>query len=311
MPFPIIAAAAAAAPLVASGVNALSQGSMNAKTRDHQYSMWNQQNTLDAANWDKQNAYNEKMWGQQKDYNEGLWNKQNEYQQQLWHQQNAYDSPAMQMARFKEAGLNPNLIYGQQSSSGSIQSGNLENAKFQASGQPQSHAPQQWQPKAPNFDIGQGLLAYNQFRQSGAQTNNLEATNKAIEAGVALTMANTQNVLATTSKTLQDTEYGKQAFGRNLDLLGKNIEKITQEIGMSGAKFGLDLEEQKQRTMGITQDNLNKALTNKQQQYIQQMREKGFELSDPWYIRLLDDERLDKMMENLGKVGKGAIKSLF
>lgn len=32
---------------------------------------------------------------------------------EMWHLQNAYNSPESQMARFKAAGLNPNLIYGQ------------------------------------------------------------------------------------------------------------------------------------------------------------------------------------------------------
>lgn len=34
-------------------------------------------------------------------------------QMEMWHAQNAYNSPAAQMARFKQAGLNPHLIYGQ------------------------------------------------------------------------------------------------------------------------------------------------------------------------------------------------------
>lgn len=40
-----------------------------------------------------------------------------------WKMQNAYDSPAAQMQRYQEAGLNPNLIYGQQNTGGTIQSG--------------------------------------------------------------------------------------------------------------------------------------------------------------------------------------------
>lgn len=38
--------------------------------------------------------------------------KQKAFQEDMWHQQNAYNSPEQQMARLKEAGLNPNLIYG-------------------------------------------------------------------------------------------------------------------------------------------------------------------------------------------------------
>ena len=32
---------------------------------------------------------------------------------EMWHRQNAYNTPEAQMARFKAAGLNPHLIYGQ------------------------------------------------------------------------------------------------------------------------------------------------------------------------------------------------------
>lgn len=37
---------------------------------------------------------------------------QNEFQRELWNENNAYNTPAAQMSRFKEAGLNPHLIYG-------------------------------------------------------------------------------------------------------------------------------------------------------------------------------------------------------
>lgn len=38
-----------------------------------------------------------------------------DFAQQMWHMQNAYNAPQAQMARFKEAGLNPNLMYGHMS----------------------------------------------------------------------------------------------------------------------------------------------------------------------------------------------------
>lgn len=40
---------------------------------------------------------------------------QNSYNTRMWHMSNEYNSPANQMRLFKEAGLNPNLIYGQMS----------------------------------------------------------------------------------------------------------------------------------------------------------------------------------------------------
>lgn len=38
---------------------------------------------------------------------------QNEWNLEMWHRQNEYNSPIQQMARYQEAGLNPNLIYSQ------------------------------------------------------------------------------------------------------------------------------------------------------------------------------------------------------
>lgn len=43
--------------------------------------------------------------------------KQNEYNIQMWNMQNEYNTPANQMKRYREAGLNPNLIYGNGTSS--------------------------------------------------------------------------------------------------------------------------------------------------------------------------------------------------
>jgi len=40
---------------------------------------------------------------------------------EMWHMQNAYNTPSSQMARFKDAGLNPHLIYGQGSHGNSSQ----------------------------------------------------------------------------------------------------------------------------------------------------------------------------------------------
>lgn len=43
---------------------------------------------------------------------------QNAYNTRMWHMSNDYNSPANQMRLFKEAGLNPNLVYGQMSDIG-------------------------------------------------------------------------------------------------------------------------------------------------------------------------------------------------
>lgn len=50
---------------------------------------------------------------------------QNQWNLDQWNRENEYNSPVAQMARYQEAGLNPNLIYGQQNlSAGSPQAAN-------------------------------------------------------------------------------------------------------------------------------------------------------------------------------------------
>ena len=80
MPDPItVAAIAGGAQLAGQGINALTQGSLNKKTRQ---------------------------------YNQQMYNLQRQHSLQDWTMQNEYNSPAAQMQRLKMAGLNPNLVYG-------------------------------------------------------------------------------------------------------------------------------------------------------------------------------------------------------
>lgn len=53
----------------------------------------------------------------------------------LWNMQNEYNTPANQMKRFMDAGLNPNLIYSQSNEAGSIQGGTLQNHSSDIGGQ--------------------------------------------------------------------------------------------------------------------------------------------------------------------------------
>lgn len=71
------------------------------------------------------------------DYSQAAYNYLQQQQQQafeyeMWNLKNEYDSPKAQMLRYQQAGLNPNLIYGQQNVSGNIPQGSP--ATFRSSG---------------------------------------------------------------------------------------------------------------------------------------------------------------------------------
>jgi len=78
----------------------------------------------------------------------------------MWNRQNAYNTPASQMARFQDAGLNPNLIYGQ---------GTHGNATSSVtSDKPRIHKPNYQLPKL------QTLSMYNDLRLKNAQIDNVQ-----------------------------------------------------------------------------------------------------------------------------------------
>lgn len=279
MAFPIAAVAAAAVPLISQGINAASTGSMNAKTRDHQYSMWQQQRDLDRENWNMANQYNEAMWEKQKTYNQGLWDQQNDYNQRLWNQENAYNSPMAQMQRFKEAGLNPNLIYGQSNMGGSMATANLESTEYRSS-KIDSHAPQQWQPRAPQFDLQDGVMAYLNFRQMSAQTNNLEQQNKVLEEEAF-------NKQIQGIRLLQDVNKADFDQGISRELRDNTIEMANQQARKLKVENDLALNRD-QREAAMNASNLQEALKRMKlldgqltsQQIDQQLKKADLELKE-------------------------------
>ena len=65
-------------------------------------------------NIDKQIAAQKEENQKNRDWNLNLAHQQNAWNIEQWNRENAYNSPAAQMARFRDAGLNPDLAYGQQ-----------------------------------------------------------------------------------------------------------------------------------------------------------------------------------------------------
>lgn len=65
-------------------------------------------------NIDKQIAAQKEENQKNRDWNLNLAKQQNAWNVEQWNRENSYNSPAAQMSRYKSAGLNPDLIYGQQ-----------------------------------------------------------------------------------------------------------------------------------------------------------------------------------------------------
>lgn len=189
MPVPVAAAIAAGATIASSGANVYAQGRMNKKTRE-----WN----------DKQ--YARTRADALADYET----------------QNTYNSPAAQMQRFREAGLNPNLIYGQSNEGATVRSSDTPS----------------WNPRAPevNLDPGPALSAYFQTKMQDAQLRNLETVNTVQQQEALLkgaqtqaTLASVPNTQASTNRTLWETAQSQSLAPYVLEASKANLAKLSAE----------------------------------------------------------------------------------
>lgn len=128
----------AGAQLVSQGINAISTGSMNRRTRR---------------------------------FTERMWNLQGQRELDYWNLQNAYNDPSAQMARLRNAGLNPNLVYGTGATT--------EAAGLQAK---QAH---QANFKAPQIDLASVAQQAIMTRQAEANIRRTNAETEAIETRTA------------------------------------------------------------------------------------------------------------------------------
>jgi len=197
MPLP----AAALPALITAGtsaVNAISQGATNRKTREWNEAMYQKQRTDALADWARTNEYN---------------------------------APLQQMARFKEAGLSPHLIYGGGANSIS---------------QPvRSTDTKSWSPNAPQIDGGQIVSQYFGVQQ---QQNALEIQKQQI-AG--LKLDNTYKEQTLPDRSLQpglSNERIKQQTKKFIEDINLNI--LSQDL--YGPRFKL-LEEQIESTIASRQ----------------------------------------------------------
>jgi hypothetical protein len=102
-------------------------------------------------------------------WNEEMYSRQRQDAIDDWNRMNAYNSPSAQMSRWKDAGLNSNLIYGQGTSA--------------ASSQPRGTDAKSWQPS--KLPVGEGISnaigSYQNFAIQDEQVKNMQQQRKNME----------------------------------------------------------------------------------------------------------------------------------
>lgn len=191
MPLPLIPLIAAGSMLAGQGINAAATGANNRKQR----------------------KWSEKMYERQRQDSLMDWNMQNEY-----------NSPQSQMARLRQAGLNPNLVYGNGATATSSQ------------GVRQSSV-ESYNPQPMQFDPGSVLGAYFDTQVKEAQIDNLKQQNtnmaeqeKLIQAQVVATLAGIPQTQATTERIKTETKRAMFDLGLAGDLRQNSLDVANQTL---------------------------------------------------------------------------------
>lgn len=220
MPFPVAAGVAAAASLLGSGAQVYAQGKMNKKTR----------------------RWNEKMYGIQRADSISD-----------WHMQNAYNSPEAQMSRYKEAGLNPNLIYGQSNEGGVVR----------------SSSPGSWHPESPiQGDELRNVVSsgYDAAIQQ-AQLNNLKTQNASMVAEIAKTGQETANLATLGARSSLDLDKARATYDTSIAMAEASLRRVgvLNELGVSQTGLNLLSLDQKKEMFPIAKKQGEQSLANAKQ----------------------------------------------
>lgn len=139
---------------------------------------------------------------------------------EFWNMTNEYNTPQAQMKRFQEAGLNPNLIYGQgnSGSAGSIPTPDVQSAQFRV-------------PEIGNAvsRAGNVIGDYLDYEIKGAQLDNLRTDNTVKQEDAMLRRAQTRSMMTNEERARFDLEFERGLSGVSADARREQLRKTKVE----------------------------------------------------------------------------------
>jgi len=200
-------------------------------------------------------------------YSREMYDKQRSDALADWNRQNQYNSPKEQMMRFKEAGLNPNLIYGQMTQSPVVRTSSVEG----------------YSPRAPQVDLGnaaamglQGLSTYQDTQLKNVQTDLVKEQIK---------NASTDNMLKQLDWAEKNIRlpYAQSMAQSNAEALKLQNDQRLQDLQFNTQMNPIKLEEGQYRINNAIKDldvkiqnmNLSKAQEAQAYQTIASLKKQG------------------------------------
>lgn len=200
---------------------------------------------------------------------------------EMWRQANEYNLPQNQMQRLKDAGLNPNMVYGSQSVTGNTVQPTL----------PKYNAPRMEAVHNLNYGVGDAamnaLSQYQSLQANQAQVNNVKAMTDNIVAKT-ITEGLTQSQIAqSTARSQFDLGLAKRLEQTSVDAANANLRKVLNENEL----FPLQAK------------NLSKDLDVKQSNILSQEQQRTLQQIQSTIAR--------HQLQNYGYYGKGEAPTVF
>lgn len=307
-----------------SGLNFLNQGWTNRKNRSFAQDMYNQQRDHANADWQRQHAANLDMWGMNNQYNEYMWNKQNEYNFKMWEKQNEYNSPAEQMKRLKAAGINPNALFGNMSSGGSIDAAQMSQASAPSS--PSARSSSFSVPSSPAARLDANpMQSYMDTTLQKAQIDNVKRNNDILAQDLIIKTIDATGRAIANDKSGMDLQFLKDTYNISVDAARENLRKLRNDINIDTQRNEREAAIQPYNMEKIIQDirtgRVNNQLTISQTEALQiekdlkriqlEMSKLGIQPNDKLWQRMLGRFFTAPIFKEGGKTIKSRVLGLL
>lgn len=236
---------------------------------------------------DKTMAFSREMYDKQRADNLSDWNMQNEY-----------NHPSSVMDRYRQAGLNKNLVYG--------------NGTTTAAGPLRGAEAPKWNPQSvavnPGAALSTGLNAYMDIRQREAQTDNLRTQNTVLVQDQLLKKSSTDLNNLKAMREQLELNRGTDLYKYSLDMYKQQVRKMTLDADKAfydsssanyDSLFKGETWQSRADAANMSPDQLrssiNKTLADTKNAELQaefkqleiDMRKNGINSSDPIYFRVI------------------------
>ena len=198
----------------------------------------------------------------------------------MWHKTNAYNSPIQQMQRLREAGLNPNLIYG-------------NGATHTAQSAPAAKVPEVQNELASLGQINAVpiLSMYQDMQVKKAQMDNIQKQMEYTDSKIINEGLKAISTSVSTEKNQFSLGQARRLADSQFETAMANLEKIKQDVNLKMVQQKLSQEfqpykiaESRQRLQNLIEDNKLKKLENQLQS---ELKPYGLTQSDNFLYRLL------------------------